>query len=61
MRNASISRRGFVIGSAGLAVASLMSPAIVRGQSKSVLRYRVFTDMQVLDPPFRLTAPEGDA
>jgi peptide/nickel transport system substrate-binding protein len=60
MRNRSISRRGFVIGSAGLALAGVMTPVIARGQSKSVLRYRVFTDMQVLDPPFRLTAPEGD-
>ncbi|MGH6893198.1 MAG: hypothetical protein ACREEP_13150, partial [Dongiaceae bacterium] len=55
-----ITRRRLMLGTAGVALAGVLPPSLARGQSKSILRYRVFTDMQVLDPPFRLTAPEGD-
>ena len=53
-------RRGFMFGAAALSALPLIGFTTAGAQTKSVLRYRVFTDMQVLDPPFRLTAPEGD-
>jgi peptide/nickel transport system substrate-binding protein len=55
-----LSRRRFVSGAAALSTLPLIWPHTARAQAASVLKYRVFTDMQVLDPPFRLTAPEGD-
>ena len=54
------SRRSFMLGAAALTALPWVGTRTARAQAKSVLRYRVFTDMQVLDPPFRLTAPEGD-
>ncbi|MCI0430246.1 MAG: hypothetical protein L0210_06860, partial [Rhodospirillales bacterium] len=58
--NQSMTRRGFMVGAVSLSVLPLSGGNTAHAQSKSVLRYRVFIDMQVLDPPFRLTAPEGD-
>ena len=53
-------RRGFIKGAAVLSALPLIGLRGAAAQSRTVLRYRVFTDMQVLDPPFRVTAPEGD-
>ncbi|MDF2765185.1 MAG: peptide transporter substrate-binding protein, partial [Rhodospirillales bacterium] len=53
-------RRTFMKGAAALSALPIIGVQAAGAQSQKVLRYRVFTDMQVLDPPFRVTAPEGD-
>ncbi|MEA2782392.1 MAG: peptide/nickel transport system substrate-binding protein [Rhodospirillaceae bacterium] len=61
MSRFTLGRRAVLAGTAGLGVAALFGSGSARSQGTAdLLRYRVFTDMQVLDPPFRLTKAEED-
>jgi peptide/nickel transport system substrate-binding protein len=60
MRFSPISRRHFVQGSAALGALALTRPSRALAASKTVFRHRIFTDIQVLDPPFRLTKVEEE-
>ncbi len=55
-----ISRRGLLQGAGAFGAASLAFPNIAISQDGSVLTVRSYSDLQVLDPAFRLAAPEGD-
>lgn len=57
---AGISRRSVLKGAGAIGLASLIYPATGRAQAGSVLRVRSYSDIQTLDPAFRLAAPEGD-
>jgi hypothetical protein len=52
-------RRGFMKGATALSAPPVIGLRFAAAQSRTVLRYRIFTDMQVLDPPFRVTAPRA--
>ena len=55
-----VSRRGVLTAAGAVGVAGLFDPRIAWSQDGSVLRVRAYSDTQVLDPAFRLSAPEGD-
>lgn len=54
-----ITRRRVLQGAAAVGAAT-MAPRFAGAQEKSVLRVRSYSDIQVLDPAFRLAQPEGD-
>ena len=54
------SRRAVLAGGVALGAASLAFPRISLSQDGSVLTLRSYSDLQLLDPAFRLSAPEGD-
>ncbi|RMF36623.1 MAG: peptide ABC transporter substrate-binding protein, partial [Alphaproteobacteria bacterium] len=58
--NPRLSRRGLMGGAAAMGLAAALDPRFVRAQGGGVLRVRSYSDLQVLDPAFRLSAPEGD-
>lgn len=60
MPRMTIDRRRFLQGSAALGAASLFAPRRGRAATDKVLRIRSYSDLQVLDPAFRLSAPEDD-
>lgn len=55
-----ISRRGLLKSAGALGAASLVWPGAALSQDGRVLTVRSYADLQVLDPAFRLAAPEGD-
>jgi peptide/nickel transport system substrate-binding protein len=55
-----ISRRGLMVGAGALGATGLVWPNMAISQDGSVLTVRSYSDFQVLDPAFRLSAPEGD-
>jgi peptide/nickel transport system substrate-binding protein len=55
-----LSRRGVLKGAGALGAASLVWPNMAISQDGRVLTVRSYSDLQVLDPAFRLSAPEGD-
>ncbi len=59
MPHFTIDRRRFLQGSAAIGVASLLAPRAGHAEDK-ILRIRSYSDLQVLDPAFRLSAPEDD-
>jgi peptide/nickel transport system substrate-binding protein len=59
-RQFQFSRRGLLQGVGALGAASLMWPKMALSQDGRVLTVRSYSDLQVLDPAFRLSAPEGD-
>jgi peptide/nickel transport system substrate-binding protein len=59
-RQFDFSRRGLLQGAGALGAASLAWPGMAVSQDGRVLTVRSYSDLQVLDPVFRLSAPEGD-
>lgn len=55
-----LSRRGVLKGAGALGAAGLVWPNMAISQDGRVLTVRSYSDLQVLDPAFRLSAPEGD-
>ncbi len=55
-----LSRRRFIGSTAALGAATMLAPTMAVSQDGTVLRIRSYSDLQVLDPAFRLAAPEGD-
>jgi peptide/nickel transport system substrate-binding protein len=55
-----VSRRGVLKGAGALGAAGLVWPNMAVSQDGRVLTVRSYSDLQVLDPAFRLSAPEGD-
>ncbi|MBF9029752.1 twin-arginine translocation signal domain-containing protein [Rhodobacterales bacterium HKCCE3408] len=55
-----ISRRGVLKGAGALGLAGAAWPKMALSQDGTVLTVRSYSDLQVLDPAFRLAAPEGD-
>lgn len=55
-----LSRRGVLKGAGALGAAGLVWPNMAISQDGRVLTVRSYSDLQVLDPAFRLAAPEGD-
>jgi peptide/nickel transport system substrate-binding protein len=55
-----ITRRGVLASASAFGFASMVSPSISWSQGGGVLRVRSYSDLQVLDPAFRLAAPEDD-
>ena len=53
-------RRRFLQASAALGVAAAAHPRFAEAAGEKVLRIRSYSDLQVLDPAFRLSAPEDD-
>lgn len=60
MRSRSVSRRCFIQGSAALGVLATLRPRHSLAAGQTILKHRVFTDIQVLDPPFRTTKIEEE-
>ncbi len=59
MPHFTVDRRRFLQWSAVLGAASLFAPRAGHAEDK-ILRIRSYSDLQVLDPAFRLSAPEDD-
>lgn len=55
-----LTRRGVLASAGALGAASLVNPRVVWSQEGGVLKIRSYSDLQILDPAFRLSAPEGD-
>lgn len=56
-----VSRRGVLAGAGALSLASLIYPrSAARAAGGSILKVRSYGDLQILDPAFRLAAPESD-
>lgn len=55
-----VSRRGVLAGAGAIGLSSLVFPQYARAQSGGILRVRSYADIQVLDPAFRLGAPEAE-
>jgi peptide/nickel transport system substrate-binding protein len=55
-----LSRRSFLVGSAGLGAAATLLPADGNAQATGIVRIRSYSDIQVIDPGFTKAAPEGD-
>jgi peptide/nickel transport system substrate-binding protein len=55
-----LSRRGVLKGAGALGAAGLVWPNMAISQDGTVLTVRSYSDLQILDPAFRLSAPEGD-
>ena len=53
-------RRVALKSAAGFGLASMVLPQIAWGQNGRILRVRSYSDIQVMDPAFRVAAPEGD-
>lgn len=58
--NTGVSRRSVLAGAGALGLASLIYPGSTRAAGGSILKVRSYADIQILDPAFRLAAPEGD-
>lgn len=54
-----LTRRGFLMGSTALGVATAARPKL-GWSAASVLRIRSYADLQILDPGYTLSAPESD-
>ena len=57
--NTDISRRTVLAGAGALGLASLIYPRTSQAAG-SILKVRSYADIQILDPAYRLAAPEGD-
>lgn len=57
---AEMSRRTVLAGAGALGLASLVYPMRRSAAAGSTLKVRSYSDIQILDPAFRLSAPEGD-
>lgn len=55
-----ITRRGLLKGASALGLGAAVAPRLAWSQDSKVLRVRSYSDLQVLDPAFYLSAPEGD-
>ena len=55
-----LSRRQVLAGGAALAATAALYPRISVSQDGKVLRVRSYSDIQVLDPAYRKSAPEDD-
>ncbi|SPH23760.1 Glutathione-binding protein GsiB [Defluviimonas aquaemixtae] len=55
-----LTRRGLFAATAGAGVASMLAPRTSWSQEGGVLKVRSYSDIQILDPAYRLSAPEGD-
>ena len=53
-------RREFLAGAATAGLVAMADPRIAWAQAGGILRVRSYSDIQVMDPAFRLSAPEGD-
>ncbi|MEM9047129.1 MAG: ABC transporter substrate-binding protein [Pseudomonadota bacterium] len=60
MREFDLSRRSFLAATGAFGAASMAVPRIALSQDGSVLTVRSYSDLQVLDPAFRLSLPEDD-
>ncbi|MDH3661974.1 MAG: ABC transporter substrate-binding protein [Alphaproteobacteria bacterium] len=59
-RRIKLSRRSVLKSAAGVGFASMVAPTIAWSADGKILRVRSYSDLQVMDPAFRLSAPEGD-
>lgn len=55
-----VNRRSFLAGTAAFGAASAAFPNMAISQDGSILTVRSYSDLQVLDPAFRLSLPEDD-
>ena len=58
--NINMTRRGVLAGAGALGLASLIYSTKRSRAAGSILKVRSYSDIQTLDPAFRLAAPEGD-
>ena len=57
---AGLNRRSFLASTGAFGVASMAYPSMAVSQDGSVLTIRSYSDLQILDPAFRLSLPEDD-
>ena len=55
-----VNRRQFLAGCSAVGFSSLIYPSVSFSQDNSVVTIRTYSDIQILDPAFRLSAPEAD-
>ncbi len=55
-----LSRRNLLLSAGALGSTGLFAPHIAWSQDGKILKVRSYSDLQILDPAFRLSAPEGD-
>jgi peptide/nickel transport system substrate-binding protein len=60
LANTNVSRRTVLAGAGALGLASLIYPTGRSQAAGSILKVRSYADIQILDPAYRLAAPEGD-
>lgn len=58
--NLGMSRRRFLATTGAVGAASAIYPSVALSQDGKILKARAYSDIQVLDPAYRLSAPEGD-
>ena len=57
---AHVSRRTLLATAATAGAATMLSPRLAWSQDGKILKVRSYSDLQILDPAYRLSAPEGD-
>ena len=57
---AHVSRRTLLATAATAGAATMLSPRMAWSQDGKILKVRSYSDLQILDPAYRLSAPEGD-
>ena len=55
-----ITRRNLLLSAASAGFASMVAPKVTWSADGAILKVRSYSDLQILDPAFRLSAPEGD-
>ena len=55
-----LSRRSFLAAAGAFGAASLAAPRFATSADGKILKVRSYSDLQILDPAFRLSIPEGD-
>jgi peptide/nickel transport system substrate-binding protein len=58
--NSGVSRRKVLAGAGAISLASLIYPRAARAAGDSILKVRSYSDIQILDPAFRLSRAESD-
>ncbi|MEL6963940.1 MAG: hypothetical protein AAFO01_14395, partial [Pseudomonadota bacterium] len=58
--NHAISRRSLLASASAVGAASLAYPRFAVSQDGNILTVRSYSDLQLLDPAFRLSLPEED-
>ena len=59
-QRAGVTRRSFLVGTGTLVGTAIALPRISVSADGKTLKIRSYSDIQVMDPALRLSAPEGD-
>ncbi len=60
IKHSGVSRRSFLAAAGAFGAATVAVPRMALSQDGKILTVRSYSDLQILDPAFRLSLPEGD-